>query len=151
MKAPLAYLNFKVVLSLPTMGLSAQTHKSISFIRFVWSTLYVYLCHRDGKTSICWDYDFTTLSKAFRSKLVNTMSSHSECYLFLYKNMDSNCLILKIWYPVEVNGPISFWALLSFGGPKNLMSNGGPRKSSRVHQMTWGGEKWKTLDGSHTS
>ena len=41
----LAYLNlnFKAVLALPKMAGSAQTHKSISFIWILWSTLYVYL------------------------------------------------------------------------------------------------------------
>ena len=39
----LAYLNFRAVLVLPKTAGSAQTHKSISFIRIVWSTLYVYL------------------------------------------------------------------------------------------------------------
>ena len=36
-------MNFKAVLALPKMARSAQTHKSISFIWIVWSTLYVYL------------------------------------------------------------------------------------------------------------
>ena len=41
----LAYLNFIFeVLALPKTAGSAQTHKSISFIWIVWSTLYVYLC-----------------------------------------------------------------------------------------------------------
>ena len=40
----LSYLNFKAVLALPKSARSAQTHKSISFICIVWSTLYVYLC-----------------------------------------------------------------------------------------------------------
>ena len=39
----ISYLNFKVVLALPKTACSAQTHKSISFIWIVWSTLYVYL------------------------------------------------------------------------------------------------------------
>ena len=37
-------MNFKAVLALPKMACSAQTHKSISFIWIIWSTLYVYLC-----------------------------------------------------------------------------------------------------------
>ena len=36
-------MNFKAVLELPKTAWSAQTHKSISFIWIVWSTLYVYL------------------------------------------------------------------------------------------------------------
>ena len=40
----ISYLNFKAVLTLPKTAGSAQTHKSISFIWIVWSTLYVYLC-----------------------------------------------------------------------------------------------------------
>ena len=40
----ISYLKFKEVLALPKMACSAQTHKSISFIWTVWSTLYVYLC-----------------------------------------------------------------------------------------------------------
>ena len=36
-------MNFKAVLALPKTARSAQTHKSISFIVIVWSTLYVYL------------------------------------------------------------------------------------------------------------
>ena len=39
----ISYLNFRAVLVLPKMAGSAQTHKSMSFIRIVWSTLYVYL------------------------------------------------------------------------------------------------------------
>ena len=39
------YLNFKAVLALPKTDRSAKTHKSISFIWIVWSTLYVYLFH----------------------------------------------------------------------------------------------------------
>ena len=39
----ISYLNFKAVLVLPKMAGSAQTHKSMSFIWIVWSTLYVYL------------------------------------------------------------------------------------------------------------
>ena len=39
----ISYLNFKAVLALPKTARSAQTHKSISFIWIVWSTLYVYL------------------------------------------------------------------------------------------------------------
>ena len=40
------YLNFKAVLALPNTARSARTHKSISFIWIVWSTLYVYLCEK---------------------------------------------------------------------------------------------------------
>ena len=36
-------MNFRAVLVLPEMAGSAQTHKSMSFIWIVWSTLYVYL------------------------------------------------------------------------------------------------------------
>ena len=36
-------MNFKAVLALQKTARSAQTHKSISFIWIVWSTLYVYL------------------------------------------------------------------------------------------------------------
>ena len=36
--------NFRAVLALPKTARSAETHKSISFIWIVWSTLYVYLC-----------------------------------------------------------------------------------------------------------
>ena len=39
----ISYLNFKAVLALTKTAGSAQTHKSISFIWIVWSTLYVYL------------------------------------------------------------------------------------------------------------
>ena len=39
----ISYLNFKAVLALPKTAGSAQTHRSISFIWIVWSTLYVYL------------------------------------------------------------------------------------------------------------
>ena len=46
----ISYLNFKGVLALPKTTRFAQTHKSISFIWLVWSTLYVYLC---GKTGSC--------------------------------------------------------------------------------------------------
>ena len=35
-------MNFKVIFVLPKMASSTQTHKSISFIWIVWSTLYVY-------------------------------------------------------------------------------------------------------------
>ena len=41
----ISYLDFKAALALPKMARSVQTHKSISFIWIVWSTLYVYLCY----------------------------------------------------------------------------------------------------------
>ena len=37
-------MTFRAVLALPKTAGSAQTHKSVSFIWIVWSTLYVYLC-----------------------------------------------------------------------------------------------------------
>ena len=37
-------MNFREVLVLPKTVGSAQTHKSMSFIWIVWSTLYVYIC-----------------------------------------------------------------------------------------------------------
>ena len=37
-------MNFNAVLARPKTARSAQTHKSITFIWIVWSTLYVYLC-----------------------------------------------------------------------------------------------------------
>ena len=37
----ISYLDFKAVLALRKMARSAQTHKSMSFILIVWSTLYV--------------------------------------------------------------------------------------------------------------
>ena len=39
----ISYLNFRAVLVLPKTAGSAQTHKSMSFVWIVWSTLYVYL------------------------------------------------------------------------------------------------------------
>ena len=36
-------MNFKAVLALPKTADPAKTHKSISFIGIIWSTLYVYL------------------------------------------------------------------------------------------------------------
>ena len=40
----ISYFNFRAVLVLPKTVGSAQTHKSMSVIWIVWSTLYVYLC-----------------------------------------------------------------------------------------------------------
>ena len=45
-------MNFKAVLALPKTARSAQTHKSISFIWIVWSTLYVYLCSSPRKVKV---------------------------------------------------------------------------------------------------
>ena len=36
-------MNFKAVLALPKTARSAKTHKNISFISIVWSTLYMYI------------------------------------------------------------------------------------------------------------
>ena len=47
----ISYLNFKAVLALPQTARSAQTHKSMSFIWIVWSTLYVYLWLRPESCS----------------------------------------------------------------------------------------------------
>ena len=58
----ISYLNFRVVLVLPKMAGSAQTHKSMSFIWIVWSTLYVYLCQK---------YGFCKNNASFRSDLQN--------------------------------------------------------------------------------
>ena len=41
----------KIVLALAKTARSAQTHKSISFIWIVWSTLYVYLCDQVKKVT----------------------------------------------------------------------------------------------------
>ena len=49
----ISYMNFKAVLALPKTARSAQTHKRISFIWIVWSTLYVYLW-LPHKVEICW-------------------------------------------------------------------------------------------------
>ena len=40
----ISYLNFRAVFVLPKTAGSAQTHKSMSLIWIVWSTLYVHLC-----------------------------------------------------------------------------------------------------------
>ena len=47
-------MNFTLVLALPKMARSAQTHKSIGFIWMVWSTLYVYLCALSENIVILW-------------------------------------------------------------------------------------------------
>ena len=67
----LAYLNFKAVLALPKTAGSAQTHKSISFIWIVWSTLYVYLCTKgqvnwlQRRNLAAWFLPYTGLSFYF--------------------------------------------------------------------------------------
>ena len=48
MRVSLFEFRIWAVLVLPKTAGSAQTHKSISFIWIVWSTLYVYLCRSDG-------------------------------------------------------------------------------------------------------
>ena len=45
----ISYLNFRAVLVLPKIAGSVQTHKSVSFIWIVLSTLYVYLCSTHNK------------------------------------------------------------------------------------------------------
>ena len=47
-------MNFRAVLVLHKTAGSAQTHKSISFIWIVWSTLYVYLCIGFGNVWYFW-------------------------------------------------------------------------------------------------
>ena len=56
------YLNFKAVLALPKTARSAQTHKSISFIWIVWSTLYVYLWFLPKKFRLINDIEHFDLS-----------------------------------------------------------------------------------------
>ena len=48
----LAYLNFKAVFVLPKTASSAQTHKNLSFVWIVWSTLYEYLWSRPDLTCL---------------------------------------------------------------------------------------------------
>ena len=55
----ISYLNFRAVLGLPKTAGSAQTHKSMSVIWIVWSTLYVYLwfqCECPMKSNFFLDY-----------------------------------------------------------------------------------------------
>ena len=56
----MSYLNFKTGSALPKTARSAQTHKSISFIWIVWSTLYLNLWvkyhHMPAKVEIFWTH-----------------------------------------------------------------------------------------------
>ena len=55
-------MNFRAVLVLPKTVGSAKTHKSMSFIWIVWSTLYVYLWLRVHHTSLsCFCFSLLTL------------------------------------------------------------------------------------------
>ena len=58
-------MNFRAVLPQPKTAHSAQTHKSITFIWIVWSTLYVYLWEKEGT------YAFTKLRYVGRKNTVN--------------------------------------------------------------------------------
>ena len=53
------YLNFRAVLVLPETASSAKTHKSMSFIWIVWSTLYVYLWASPEK-KLWWKKEIST-------------------------------------------------------------------------------------------
>ena len=66
----ISYLNFRAVLVLPKTAGSAQTHKSMSFIWIVWSTLYVYLCLESQK--------FFSITR--------TIFSHSILEILLYQD-----------------------------------------------------------------
>ena len=61
-------MNFRAVLALPKTAGSAQTHKSMSFIWIVWSTLYVYLW-RTG--------EFAFWLKAINNTLQNLKGAYS--------------------------------------------------------------------------
>ena len=70
-------MNFKTVIALPKTARSAQTHKSISFIWIVWSTLHF------GTT-----VDFTI--QKFKS------SKHLVCLSFLWWQVFLSCAIFSV-------------------------------------------------------
>ena len=81
----LAYLNFKAVLALPKMAHSAQTHKSISFIWIVWSTLYVYLWqYNQNKKKNCRFY-FKTFRPRWQNEHVWSLENSVSVSFLLYK------------------------------------------------------------------
>ena len=79
-----SYLNFKAVLALPKTARSAQTHKSISFIWIVWSTLYVYLWLGIASVHMC-SFLETLAIDSFkqRIRIVNLVGCIHQNYIFL--------------------------------------------------------------------
>ena len=77
-------MNFRAVLALPKTASSAQTHKSISFIWIVWSTLYVYL----------WYYEESLVSSNLNSKQLRFHGAHPNKYTY---NFDLILHLTSIW------------------------------------------------------
>ena len=86
-------MNFKAVLAMPKTARSAQTHKSISFIWIVWSTLYVYLC-----------MNFQSLA---------ILGTH--CLYLVLNSQETSHLYGQSWFQISKNNQnynISLWYLL---------------------------------------
>ena len=79
----------KVVLALPIMASSAQTHKSMSFIWIVWSTLYVYLWWYTEKVMITYSYKRGFMSNSHKKSWMVSNSQAAivcaECVNLLEK------------------------------------------------------------------
>ena len=120
-------MNFRAVLVLPKTAGSAKTHKSMSFIWIVWSTLYVYLWLRVHHTSLsCFCLSLLTLlltiywptlppsfltlfSSIPHHHSQNYYYIHSICVNYLYK-MEEKKEPLLLQQQREIDDDNVFWA-----------------------------------------
>ena len=135
------YLNFKAVLALPIMAHSAQTHKSISSIWIVWSTLYVYLCLIQENSiygGSSWNVVIFRYSVAkgmiYRGKVLTCIKKHHEmveiCHVTEYvctswprnwinimrqKPWDNFSVLVKVWIAKISKSKKNMIRFFSFG------------------------------------
>ena len=94
-------MNFKAVFALPKTARSAKTHKSISFVWIVWSTLYVYLC----TTGSCTKGQLISKGFFFNSqKNTKNLSFQVPCLGVL----ETQKRHFKINWPLPITGPVNF-------------------------------------------
>ena len=98
-------MNFKAVLALSKTARSAQTHKSMSFIGIVWSTIYVYLwlkCNFDDWSKINLNVFYQGYERSqqkFWTILINCFKKKSYKIVLFIKG------VLPIWYFWMIFGP----------------------------------------------
>ena len=104
-------MNFKAVLALPKTARSAQTHKSISFIWNVWSTLYVYLCLQPRISKV-----FLWSLKQFFLTVGQNNFGNKICTTFIFFSL----LFSEFWFFCKRSGQGDMCALLGYYFPAQL-------------------------------
>ena len=97
-------MNFKAVLALPKTTRSSQTHKSISFIWIVWSTLYVYLWWTPTFKRVNW-FHFVRVHATRNTNSIFQMRFQPNWNFWIYYH-----LICNFWFNIYLSKNwVDFW------------------------------------------